>query len=225
VRAVFFDLDNTLTPRRECVERLAEHFARDWREQLAGSNAAELRPLLVAADQGGYNSRRAEDLREQLAWRDAPGVDALEDYWQTQLPLASVLRPGALRLLEALTAAGTRLGCVTNGGVRGQSAKLDQLGLTPWFDVVVISEVVGCKKPDPRIFAVATELLDVRADESWFVGDHPANDVLGARRFGMQAVWIRDGHAWPADESPPTHVIDALGELFGVLDLEARDGA
>jgi putative hydrolase of the HAD superfamily len=196
-----------------CVERFAACFARDFRAALEPVSDVRLREVLVAADQGGYNPRRARDLLENLSWRDAPDASALEAHWQSAFPLATVLRPGARELLAELAAAGTKLGCVTNGGVRAQRAKLDHLEVTPYFDAIVISDAVGCAKPDPRIFAIASERLDVLPSETWFVGDHAVNDVIGSRRYGMRAVWICAGQAWPSGEPAPAHQIAELAEL------------
>jgi putative hydrolase of the HAD superfamily len=70
--------------------------------------------------------------------------------------------------------AGTRLGIVTNGQTEWQSRKIDSLGLASFFDVVLISETEGIRKPDVRIFDRAREICGVdRPVESMFVGDHP----------------------------------------------------
>jgi len=220
MRAVLFDLDDTLTSRRESVEAFAGVFAADWAGRLETVNVAAVRDVLLAVDRGGYNPRRAEDLRERLAWRRAPAAAALEAHWQERLPATSVMREGVASLLAELRRAGVKLGCVTNGGALGQRAKLAHLGLAEAFDTIVISEAVGCKKPDPRIFAHALEALAVAAAETWFVGDHPENDVVGARRLGMQAVWLRDARrAWSAGagEALPAHAVADFGALRALL--------
>ena len=58
---------------------------------------------------------------------------------------------GAGAILELLRGWGFKLGIVTNGSEKGQSAKIDVLGLRGLVDAVVISEIVGVKKPDPLI--------------------------------------------------------------------------
>ena len=85
-----------------------------------------------------------------------------------------------------------------------------------------MSEAAGCKKPDPRIFQLACDELGVAPGDCWFVGDHPENDILGARRLGMHAVWIKDevgSHAWPAGSEPESNIprISALAELLPML--------
>lgn len=224
-RAVLFDLDDTLTLRRACVTSFASIFASEFEARLERIAIEQLIPLLIEIDQGGYNPRRGEELRERLAWRDAPSAALLEEHWLRRFPDAVVPGPGLYAVLGALAEAGLRLGVVTNGGARSQNRKIDRLGLRERLQAVIVSEAVGCKKPDPKIFEIACrELGGLAAGDCWFVGDHPENDVRGAAAFGMTAVWIThgvDGHAWPADAPKPAHRISALSELLPLLGLAA----
>jgi putative hydrolase of the HAD superfamily len=58
----------------------------------------------------------------------------------------------------------------------------------------MISEAVGVKKPDARIFAQALAAVGCRASQAWFVGDHPVNDVLGAAAVGLRPIWLTGVH-------------------------------
>jgi putative hydrolase of the HAD superfamily len=216
VRAALFDLDGTLTPRRASVTKFAEVFAADFADRLEPVPLEALAESLVRIDQHGYNTRRALDLAAELSWREAPTPEALEEHWQTRFPKAVMAQPGLHETLDALQARGLALGLITNGGVPGQNAKIDRLGLRDRMRCIVVSDAVGCKKPDARIFELACEGLSVSPDECWFVGDHPENDVLGATRFGMTAVWIQtpgDGRTWPRGVPAPVHRIERLAEL------------
>ena len=215
-----FDLDNTLTPRRSCVVEFASVFAADFAAQLAHVDVAELAGLFVEIDRGGYNPQRADELRERVAWREAPAADVLEEHWQRRFADAVVARPGTAVLLDDLATDGYKLGIITNGGEYAQNRKIDRLGLRDRMQSVLISDAVGCKKPDARIFQLACDELGAEPGDCWFVGDHPINDVRGAMQFGMTGVWIRDdetGHVWPQGESPPDHEIESLLELGDLL--------
>ena len=56
----------------------------------------------------------------------------------------------------------------------------------------MVSEWEGMKKPDPEIFLRALEKLNVSAQESIFIGDHPENDVKAAQNVGMKGIWKQD---------------------------------
>jgi putative hydrolase of the HAD superfamily len=91
-----------------------------------------------------------------------------------------VARTGLVTTLSTLHAQGIHLGIVTNGEVPFQAPKIEQLALTQYLSTVVISEAVQVQKPDPRIFAYALAQIGCRAADTWFVGDYPVNNVLGA---------------------------------------------
>ena len=74
-------------------------------------------------------------------------------------------------------------------------------GWAPHLRAVVVSQRVGTIKPDPRIFRVAETELGVEGRAILHVGDDWAADVVGARRAGWRAAWLRDR---PADSPLPT---------------------
>jgi putative hydrolase of the HAD superfamily len=59
------------------------------------------------------------------------------------------------------------------------------------FDATVFSCDVGVSKPDPRIYEIACERLDVDAGDCLFVGDGANDELPGAERAGMAAVQLR----------------------------------
>jgi putative hydrolase of the HAD superfamily len=77
-------------------------------------------------------------------------------------------------------------------------------------------------KPDPRIFQIALDRLECRADEVVMVGDSWAADVIGARAAGINAIWFNPDRA-PSPE-PDAGVVElhrlepidvALATIFG----------
>ncbi len=112
-----------------------------------------------------------------------------------------------------LRASGVRLGIISNWDGRLEGL-LAGLGLAPLLDTVVCSAAVGLHKPDPRIFELAAERLDVAPASCVHVGDHFYSDVLGAKTAGMRAVMIdRKG----AGLTGPVPLIHTLDELEGAL--------
>jgi putative hydrolase of the HAD superfamily len=94
---------------------------------------------------------------------------------------------GATDVLRALRARGLRTGVVSNFDHR-LPALLAALGLAPLLDVVVLPADAGAAKPDPGIFAVALERLQVGAAEAAYVGDDADDDIAGAERAGLRAI-------------------------------------
>ncbi len=100
--------------------------------------------------------------------------------------------PGSRDGLRALADTGVRLGIVSNAdgviGARLRQLEILQVGPGPGVEVdcVIDSGAVGVMKPDARIFELALEAIGVDAESSWYVGDMPGIDVVGARRAGLR---------------------------------------
>lgn len=65
---------------------------------------------------------------------------------------------------------------------------IDQMGLLPYFDAVVVSGEVGLVKPHPRPFEILLEDAGVQASRAVYVGDNWLADIQGAKGMGMRAV-------------------------------------
>jgi putative hydrolase of the HAD superfamily len=121
-----------------------------------------------------------------------------------------------LPCLEALRS-GYRLGLLSNG-----SRLPEVVRLGGFFEAVVFAQDHNVAKPDRGIFAVVEALMGVAPGSVVLVGDHPLNDVVGAKRSGWRAVWIdRQGDGFypppPGTDERPDAVITSLGQLAAVL--------
>ena len=124
--------------------------------------------------------------------------------------------PGALETLAELRRRGVALGMVTNGERACQRAKIEQVGLAPRFDVVVVEGEFGVGKPAPAVFAHALESIGGTADDAWMVGDDLAKDIAGGRALGMYTVWVDSRRrGLPADTAVrPDRIVHAIAELI-----------
>ncbi len=113
-----------------------------------------------------------------------------------------------------------RIGLITNGSAGTQWEKVRQLGLDSFCSVVLVSGEVGVAKPDPRIFRIGLDRLDLDADAAWHVGDSLTSDVAGALSAGLTAVHLNRGNnARPVDSARPDHEIGSLLELTQLLEM------
>ncbi|MDR7428268.1 MAG: HAD family hydrolase [Armatimonadota bacterium] len=132
------------------------------------------------------------------------------------------LRPEAPAVLEALREHGFRLAVVSNiVSRRLVPANLRAYGVAHFFEHVVVSSVVGVRKPSPQIFLEAARRLDLPPAACAFVGDTVSRDVVGARRAGYGLVIkIRSFLTDRADSGADTEEPDAvICDLRGVLPL------
>jgi HAD superfamily hydrolase (TIGR01549 family) len=123
------------------------------------------------------------------------------------------------RPLLALLAGRYRLGIVSNfyGNLE---AVCRGAGLAEYFSVMVDSHRLGAEKPDPAIFQAAMAPLDAEPDTTLFVGDSLRRDREGARRLGMDFLWIAPAETQRAEarQTPLGHgAVTRLGELAAIL--------
>jgi putative hydrolase of the HAD superfamily len=102
---------------------------------------------------------------------------------------ALVPRDGAIATLDELQRRGFKRGLISVCSSDVEEI-WDETELARHLDDVVLSCAVGLSKPDPRIYELACERLDVRPDECLFVGDGANDELAGAERVGLRAVCV-----------------------------------
>ena len=81
-----------------------------------------------------------------------------------------------------------QLHIITNGFEEAQNRKLQNSKIANFFDTVTNSEMVGVKKPNPKIFNFALRSAGAKPEESLMIGDSLEADIEGAENVGMQTV-------------------------------------
>lgn len=100
------------------------------------------------------------------------------------------LRKCAKKLL-AETAGYHKLGLISNFTYTPVIyAALRKLDINKFFDLVLVSEAVGWRKPNRKIFEEALKRLNVEASETVYVGDSPSEDIKGAKHLGVWTVFV-----------------------------------
>lgn len=87
----------------------------------------------------------------------------------------------------------------------------EELGISPYLDIVVTSQEVDSDKPHPPIFLAALRQAGVEASETVYIGDQYNLDIVGARGVGMKAVLIDRYDLFPEITDCPR--IKTLGEV------------
>lgn len=88
------------------------------------------------------------------------------------------------------------IAALTNGKHKNQSKKIEALQLGQWFqkERIFISEDIGYTKPDPKAFLAVQSALNLKPEETWFIGDTFEVDVIGAGRAGWKSIWFNHRH-------------------------------
>lgn len=213
IQSVIFDLDGTLLDREQSLV----FFIEDQHNRLHKNLGSVPRDLyarrFIQLDARGYvwKDRVYSRLIDEFKIESLTVDYLLQDYLDN-FPRHCVPFPNLHETLTALKQRKLKLGIITNGRTDFQKLNIASLGIQNFFEVVLVSEEQGIKKPDAEIFRRAVDKLGVFPEESVFVGDHPVNDVLAAQNIGMRALWKRD-RFWQSDVTSDA-TIDDLSEII-----------
>ena len=102
--------------------------------------------------------------------------------------------------------------------------ELNQVGLTPYFQTIVVSGDYGYRKPDPRLFQKALDAMGVAAAETLFIGNDMYRDIYGAHQAGMQTLMFDSpqGDKSHADTAPDYTITD-YRDLLPILGLTGTE--
>jgi len=111
----------------------------------------------------------------------------LSDDYIAYLSTFNHLFDGAIEILEYLQGK-YKLHIITNGFKEVQQGKLNNSNIENYFVTVTNSEMVGVKKPNPKIFEHALQVAKASNKNSIMIGDNYEADILGALNFGVDAI-------------------------------------
>lgn len=103
------------------------------------------------------------------------------------MPFQRYVHPQAFKLLESLRKRGFRIGAISDWE-ESLPELLDDLALSPYFDALAVSSLVGASKPSRLLFEDGLRQMGVPAENAIHVGDWRDLDIAGARSAGMDAV-------------------------------------
>ena len=112
---------------------------------------------------------------------------------------------------------GFKTGVITNGPSVLQHTKMENSGLLPYMDILVVSGDLEFAKPQPEIFEYTASKLGLKTEDCIYVGDHPVNDIQGALSAGMHALRMNWGWFKNQDLRPDVPVIASLSEVINYV--------
>ncbi|MCB2101705.1 MAG: phosphoglycolate phosphatase [Rhodobacterales bacterium] len=216
LKAVVFDLDGTLI-----------HSAPDLQLAVNRLLAEEGRPdldLMAVTLMIGDGARKLVERAFEATGEPAPDadLDALTDrflgHYEGKAADNTRPFPDTEATLEALRAAGLRLGVCTNKPHAATVEILEALGLAGYFDAVVGGDSLdGVRKPDPRHLMAVVSALGAGPGEAVMVGDN-ANDVAAARAAGLPVYVMSYGYTRiPSAELGADGVLDGFAQIPGAI--------
>lgn len=240
-RAVFFDLGNTLL-----------YFDGEWPEVFAQADQLLVSQLIDAGlnlDQEEFTREFRTRMNAYYQQREAEFIEHTTTYvlenllseFGVEQVSESILQPAlakmyavsqahwrleaeAIACLNTLKESGYRLGIISNAGNDADVQKLvDKTEIREYFEFVITSAACGIRKPNPRIFAIALERLDLGPEDAVMVGDKLGADILGARNASIYSIWVTRRADTPVNSAhsetiKPDAAITSLDELPELLE-------
>ena len=237
VEAILFDMGGTLrwTVRRTRHEK--QQTIRQMMELVGAGNSRANFSRLLSRRAKAYKSW-AERTHIELNERDLWTQWMLPDFPAEQISHMAVqlnqlyreanglrvIFPESREVILELFRRGYRLGLVSNTTSSVEvPALLKELELTGCFETVVLSTVVGKRKPNPAILLDATRRMGVAPKHCAYIGDRVDRDVAAARRANFsKAIILHDPRQTRLDAKEesnliPDHTIENLRELLEIF--------
>ena len=223
-QAVIFDLDGVLMDSEPLHHRAANAVL-----------AEDGHPPLSVAEYSRYLGLTDADLWHDV--RTVRGLGRPHEYYLSRFGshvLAeyrqhSMAAPGAVDLLDWLTACGLPLAVASSSRVQWVETCLDAIGIRRYFDRIVGGDMVTRGKPDPEIFLVAAHQLRAQPARCVVFEDSPAG-VTAASRAGMYTIAVCTAYTPPGLARGAHFTVNSLAEVSQSLrgrtvERAARRGA
>ncbi len=221
IRAVVFDLDNTLVDfmamKRQAVdaaitamidsgldltfEKIRSHIDDIYREQ--GIEYQKVFDQLLHESLGRLDHRILSS--GIIAYRRAREA-ALRPY------------PHVTATLMQLVKRGVRLAVVSDAPAREAWLRLCYMNFHHIFDAVVTYDDTGERKPSPKPFIAALELIGVKPDEAIMVGDWAERDMVGAKNVGMHTAFAQYGDSFGNQNVTADHILTDISDILRIIE-------
>jgi putative hydrolase of the HAD superfamily len=225
IKAVFFDIDNTLFDSTTLAKMARINAIKAMIESgLPIDSVDEGYSLLtfLVKKYGPNYDKHFDKLLETLGCNKEPKIIAagIVAYHDTKVAYINP-DPHVIPTLIALRDRGLKLGVISNGRAVKQWEKIIRLRLHHFLHTVIISEEVGFEKPHPEIFKVALAKLGIAPKEAIYVGDQLEIDVLGANKAGLTSVRLAKEKSKErvSADFESTYTITTISELLSIPDL------
>ena len=228
VKHIFFDLDHTIWDFDRNAEETLNELYHTYSLKQIGLMSADAfievytrnnHALWADYHLGKISKQVLRDTRFSKTFIDL-GISPelipanFEDDYVNICPTKTNLFPEAHETLVYLSAK-YQLHLISNGFKESTEMKIEKTGIGNYFKTIVISECVGCNKPDKAIFEFALRGAGGKKSESIMIGDSIEADVRGAQAFGMKAIYFNPERKQKPDDVE--HEIVELKELMNLL--------
>lgn len=190
IRAVIFDLDDTLISEEEYIKSGFTHISNLLKIQTGKDSAYLFNELmsLYKADPKNVFNRLYDKL--QVSYTESQVIDLVKEY-RSHKPLIKYY-DDVTPCLNILKANGIKLGIITDGYAVAQKLKLEAVNAYKYFEEIIITDELGKEywKPSPLPFEIIRDKFNVKFDEMIYIGDNPEKDFYISSIYPMKTFRI-----------------------------------
>jgi len=209
IKAVIFDLDNTLIDRQRAFTEMLKRKLPQILEPSRHSEINQMIEDILKWDANGTVSRYqcfSTFIKEYHV--TSITAEELDQGWSKESGSTAYLFDDVIDTLIALRPK-YKLAILSNGNSSSQRRKLATINIDHLMDYTLVSGEFGVNKPDPLIFQHVAAQLAVEPHECVYIGDNYQIDVLGSKNAGMQSIYV-DRYNQPQKDTLTIHHIKEL---------------
>ena len=216
---ILFDADETLFSFNSYLglKPLLSRYGVEFSEEDYAAFQAVNKPLWIEYQEKKISAKELQTRRfAHLSALTGQDPLVLNQELMAQMALVSTPLEGVMDMLSAL-AGKVKMGIITNGFHALQQKRLENTKTTDFFEMVVVSEVVGAAKPAPEIFEYAFERIeDLNKRSVLMVGDTLTSDILGGNQVGIDTCWFNPQQQPNDTTIQPTYEIQHIRQLVEI---------
>ena len=220
IKAIIFDLDNTLLDFvkmkqfavKAAITAMIEA-GLDVDEEKAYKDIFDL-----YVEKGWENQQVFDDYLNQTVGKVSNKILAAGIVSYRRAREATLLvYPNVNKTLIELIKMGIQLSVVSDAPSREAWMRLYYLNLHHVFDPVLTFDDTGVRKPSPKPFEMALDILQAKPDEVLMIGDWPERDVVGAKQIGMKTIFARYGDTFGTVDSGADWDVNDIYDLVRIV--------
>ena len=220
IKAIIFDLDNTLLDFVKMKQFAVKAAITAMIE--AGLNVDEEKAYKDIFDlyvsKGWENQQVFDDYLNQTVGNVSNKILAAGIVSYRRAREATLLvYPNVNKTLIELIKMGIQLSVVSDAPSREAWMRLYYLNLHHVFDPVLTFDDTGVRKPSPKPFEMALEMMRSTPDEVLMIGDWPERDVVGAKQIGIKTIFARYGDTFGTVDSGADWDVNDIYELVDIV--------
>lgn len=216
---ILFDADETLFSFNSYLglKPLLSRYGVEFSEEDYAAFQAVNKPLWVEYQEKKINAKELQTRRfAHLSALTGQDPLVLNQELMAQMALVSTPLEGVMDMLSALVGK-VKMGIITNGFHALQQKRLENTKTIDFFEMVVVSEIVGAAKPAPEIFEYAFERIeDLNKRSVLMVGDTLTSDILGGNQVGIDTCWFNPQQQPNDTTIQPTYEIQHIRQLVEI---------